>query len=160
MWFNYEVKMPRATTNQVNNSCINIDGEEWRDVAGYENIYQVSSAGRVRHLSTTIIEVSSSGEVISSRKTKEYILKQCSNNESYLHVGLVKNGKVNSVGLHRVVAEAFVPKHDGQTEVHHIDRNRRNNSIDNLIWVTPEEHRLYHKTRPDYGKRAQAEDSH
>ena len=77
MWFNCEVKMPRATTNQVNNSCINIDGEEWRDVAGYENIYQVSSAGRVRHLSTMMIEVSSSGEVISSRKTKEYILKQC-----------------------------------------------------------------------------------
>ena len=152
--------MPRATTEQVNNACINIDGEEWRDVAGYENIYQVSSAGRVKHLSTTIIEVSSSGEVISSRKTKEYILKQCPNKDGYLRVGLAKNGKVNSIGLHRVVAEAFVPKLPGQTEVHHIDRNRRNNSIDNLIWVTPEEHRLYHITRPDYGKRAQAEDSH
>ena len=76
--------MPRATAEQVNNSCINMDGEEWRDVPGYENIYQVSNLGRVKHLPTTIIEVSSSGEVISSRVTREYILKQCQNNQTYL----------------------------------------------------------------------------
>ena len=150
--------MPRATAEQVNNSCINIDGEEWRDVQGYENIYQVSSAGRVKHLPTTVIEVSSSGEVISSRPTREYILKQCQNNQTYLHIGLAKNGKVNSIGLHRVVAEAFVPKLANQIEVHHIDRNRQNNSIDNLIWLTPEEHRRCHKTRPDYGKRSRFPD--
>ena len=140
--------MPRATTEQVNNACINIDGEEWRDVVGYENIYQVSSLGRVKHLPTTIVEVSSSGEVIMSRTTKAYILKQCQNNQDYLHVGLVKNGKVNSIGLHRVIADAFVPRLPSQTEVHHIDRNRQNNDVSNLMWVTAEEHDNLHRDKP------------
>ena len=140
--------MPRATAEQVNNACIIIDGEEWRDVVGYENIYQVSSAGRVKHLPTTVIEVSSSGEVITSRATKEYILKQCANKWNYLIVGLVKNGKVNSVGLHRVIAEAFVPKLPNQTEVHHIDRNRQNNSVSNLQWLSSAEHDNMHKDKP------------
>ena len=83
--------MARATAEQVNNACIIIDGEEWRDVVGYENIYQISNFGRVKHLPTTVIEVSSSGEVITSRATKEYILKQYQNNQTYSHVGLVKN---------------------------------------------------------------------
>ena len=140
--------MPRATAEQANNACIIIDGEEWRDVVGYENIYQVSSAGRVKHLPTTVIEVSSSGEVITSRVTKEYILKQCQNNQTYLHVGLVKNGKVNSIGLHRVIAEAFVPKLPNQTEVHHIDRDRQNNSVSNLQWLSPAEHDDMHRDKP------------
>ena len=140
--------MPRATAEQVNNACIIIDGEEWRDVVGYENIYQVSSAGRVKHLPTTVIEVSSSGEVITSRATKEYILKQCQNNQTYSHVGLAKNGKVNSIGLHRVIAEAFVPKLPNQTEVHHIDRDRQNNSVSNLQWLSPAEHDDMHKDKP------------
>lgn len=140
--------MPRATAEQVNNACINIDGEEWRDVVGYENIYQVSSLGRVKHLPTTVIEVSSSGEVITSRVTKEYILKQCQNNQTYSHVGLVKNGKVNSIGLHRVIAEAFVPRLPQQTEVHHIDRNRQNNSVSNLQWLSPAEHDDVHRDKP------------
>jgi len=142
--------MPRATVEQVNNSCINIDNEEWRNIPGYEDIYQVSSLGRVKHLSTTIVEVSSSGEVIASRLTREYILKQCTNNQSYLHVGLVKDNKTNSIGVHRLVALAFVPKLIEQTEVHHIDSNRQNNTLTNLMWLAPEMHCSYHTTKRRY----------
>jgi hypothetical protein len=139
--------MPRATAEQVNNYCINMADEEWRDIPGYEDIYQVSSLGRVKHLSTTILEVSSSGEVVSSRSTREYILKQCQNNQNYLHVGLVKSNKTNSIGVHRLVALAFVPKLPDQNEVHHIDKNRQNNDVSNLQWVSFEEHYMFHRVR-------------
>jgi len=139
--------MARATSEQVNNACINIDGEEWRDIPGYEDIYQVSNLGRVRHLPTTILEISSSGEVILSRPTREYILKQCKNNQDYLHVGLTRNGKVNSVGVHRLVALAFVPKLPNQDEVHHIDKDRQNNAVENLQWVSFNEHYMFHRVR-------------
>lgn len=140
--------MPRATAEQVNNSCVNIDGEEWRDVPGYENIYQVSNLGRVKHMPTTVIEVTSSGEVISSRPTREYILKQCTNKQNYLVVGLVKNNKVNSIGVHRLIALAFVARLPTQTEVHHIDRDRQNNSVSNLQWLSPAEHDEMHRDKP------------
>ena len=146
--FNYEVKMPRATAEQVNNSCINIDGEEWRDVLDYESIYQVSTIGRVKHSPTTIVEVSSTGEVISTRQTKEYILKQSTNKFGYSVVGLTRNSKVNVIGVHRLVASAFIPHLDEQIEVHHIDVNSKNNSVDNLIWVSPREHDNLHRCKP------------
>ena len=139
--------MARATAEQVNNCCINIDGEEWRDVPGYEDIYQVSNSGRVKHLQTTIIEVSSSGEVVSSRPTREYILKQCTNNQNYFHVGLTRSGKVNSIGVHRLVALAFVPKLPHQDEVHHVDKDRQNNDVSNLQWVSYNEHYMFHRVK-------------
>ena len=140
--------MPRATAEQVNNACIIIDGEEWRDIDGYEGIYQVSSAGRVKHLPTTMVEVASNGTVIQTRITKEYILKQKAIKQDYMHVGLALNGSVNSIGVHRLIATAFIPRLPNQTEVHHIDRNRQNNSIDNLQWVTPTEHDNLHRDKP------------
>ena len=49
--------------------------------------------------------------------------------------------------IHRLLAEIFIynddPKH--KTEIHHIDKNKTNNKISNLKWVTPEQHREYHK---------------
>ena len=140
--------MPRATKEQVNNACIKIEGEEWRDVEGYEGIYQVSSVGRVKHIPTTRVEISQNGDVIQTRTTKEYILKQKAIKQDYMHVGLALGSSVNSIGVHRLIAAAFIPKLPKQTEVHHIDRNRQNNSIDNLLWVTPEEHIELHRDKP------------
>ena len=140
--------MPRATAEQVNNACIIIDGEEWRDIDGYKGIYQVSSVGRVKHLPTTMVEISSNGDVIQTRATREYILKQKAIKQDYIHVGLATGSSVNSIGVHRLIASAFVSRLPAQTEVHHIDRNRQNNSIDNLIWLTPEEHANMHRDKP------------
>jgi hypothetical protein len=51
-------------------------------------------------------------------------------------VGLSKNGRVRTKGVHRLVAETFIPCNDFKLEVNHIDGNKENNCMDNLEWVT------------------------
>ena len=63
-------------------------------------------------------------------------LKPCKNHEGYLRIGLSKNGKVKDFKLHRLLALTFIPNPDNLPEVDHIDRDRSNNNLENLHWVT------------------------
>lgn len=98
--------------------------EVWKDIEGYEGLYQVSNLGRVRSLNY-------------NHTDKEEILKPCFNHNGYLRVGLCKNGKRKPYRVHRLVGDAFVP---GRTKekcfINHIDKNRANNRADNLEWCT------------------------
>ena len=140
--------MPKRTAEQVDSARINMPGEKWADIEGYEGIYEVSSLGRVKHLQTTVLTISSRGDVIDTKKKDPYILKQCENKWHYKVVGLAKGSSVNSIAVHRLMAQAFLPRTPEQTEVHHKDRDRSNNSLDNLQWVTPEEHDDLHRDKP------------
>ena len=142
------MQLPKKTAEQVDSARINMQGEKWADVAGYEGIYEVSNLGRVKHLPTTVLTISYHGDVVSTRKTEPYIVKQCENKQHYKVVGLVKGKSVNSIAVHRLLAQAFLPRTPAQTEVHHKDRDRSNNSLDNLQWVTPEEHDDLHRDKP------------
>ena len=139
--------MPRKSPQQVNNACINAIGEKWSDVVGYEGIYQVSTLGRVRKQATTYLEISSSGEVISSKNSVPHILKQSISKYGYPVVGLTRDRKTAVTGVHRLVAAAFLPHFSNQTEVHHIDVNPLHNTPDNLRWVTEDEHKEFHRVR-------------
>ena len=96
--------------------------EIWRDVVGFEGIYQVSNTGIVRR--------------IYPNKTK--ILKQCKaggrTNKEYLYVNMSANGKYRSSSVHRLVAEAFIPNPEGLPQVNHIDEDKFNNCVGNLEW--------------------------
>lgn len=96
-------------------------GEEiWRDIPGYEGIYQVSNLGRVK----------------SFWNKKEKLLKPRPNKQGYLQVDLHKNNKSKFRLVHSLVMEAFVgPRPDG-LDVCHNDGNRRNNHLDNLRYDT------------------------
>lgn len=81
-------------------------------------------------------EVSSLGRV----KNKTQILKTLYNKDNDRpYISLYNNGLRKSVYIHRLVAEAFIPNPQGLPEVNHIDRDKRNNCITNLEWVTPKE---------------------
>ena len=97
--------------------------EEWRDVKGFEGLYQVSNLGRVRSLNYL-------------HTGKERVLKQCKNNHGYQQVTLYKDGKVKKGKVHRLVAEAFIPNPDGLPCVNHIDECKTNNIVTNLEWCT------------------------
>ena len=94
--------------------------EIWKDIEGYEGLYQVSNLGRVKSL----------------KSNKEKILKSNSNGHNYLRLLLCKNNKKKSLLVHRLVAKAFIPNIDNLPEVNHKDEDKTNNCADNLEWCT------------------------
>lgn len=108
--------------------------EEWRDVIGYEGLYQVSSMGRIRSVDRTIIDRNGI-----SRRLKGKVLRPELGNCGYLIIKLTKDGVKTSLVLHRLVAKAFLPDADWSLQVDHINGIRHDNRIENLRFVTPQE---------------------
>ena len=117
--------------------------EIWKDIKGYEGLYQVSNLGRVKSLSRYIF--ASNG----IRKSKERILKQAKarsggkgkreHKSVYYVVGLSKNSKSKTFRTHRLVAETFLQKIEGKSQVNHKDLNKLNNKLSNLEWCSHKE---------------------
>lgn len=99
--------------------------EEWRDISGYEGIYQVSNLGRVKSLVN-------GGQ--SRLNGKERILKPGENKYGYLSVNLCKYGNRKMFKIHRLVAQAFLSNSENFPEVNHKDENPKNNHSSNLEW--------------------------
>lgn len=96
--------------------------EEWKDIEGYEGLYQVSNLGRVKSLWFD----------------KEKILKAYKNRYGYLCIGLCKYGKKKTYKIHRLVASAFIENSNNYPEVNHKDEVKTNNNVNNLEWCTRE----------------------
>ena len=102
--------------------------EEWRQVIGYEGLYEVSSFGRVRS--------------VAHKWTKGRLLNlQVHKYDGYLQLGLTRNKKISTLRVHRLVAEAFLGPCPINKQVDHIDGVRTHNSVLNLRYVTPLENR-------------------
>lgn len=116
--------------------------EEWRDVVGYEGLYQVSDQGRVKSLERTFID-----KIGRERYVKERILKLTVDGWGYLVVTLCAGGKKNLM-VHRLVCEAFNDNRDEKPEVNHINEIKTDNRACNLEWCTRREN-LNHGTRSE-----------
>ena len=101
--------------------------EVWRDVKGYEGLYQVSNMGRVKSLERK----DRFGRVI-----KERILEPAVTHNGYLRVGLHVDGKRKMLRVHRLVCEAFHENPDNKSEVNHVNENKTDNRACNLEWST------------------------
>ena len=112
--------------------------EEWRDIPGYESFYQVSNLGNVRSIRFNKV-----------RNMKSW------DSHGYRAVELCINNNRYTVRVHQLVALAFIPNPENKPEVNHKDRNRSNNNVENLEWVTQSEniahaYRNGVKPRPTY----------
>lgn len=103
--------------------------EEWRDIKGFEGLYQVSNLGRVKSLKRFV-----RANTCGIRGISEKILSACISNSGYLSVVLCKNGKHKPISVHRLVAETFLPNPIDYKEVNHKDEDKLNNLLDNLEW--------------------------
>lgn len=109
--------------------------EIWKDIKGYENLYQVSNLGRVRSLDRITV----SGRGNGKRLIKGRILVGGVVNK-YHFVRLTQlDGSKKNFYRHRLVAEAFIPNPDNKPCVDHIDGNPNNNVLNNLRWATASE---------------------
>jgi hypothetical protein len=97
--------------------------ENWKDIKGYEGLYQVSDQGNVRSLHWR------GGNSIRNLVPKRH-------NRGYLKIELAKYGRAKTFLIHRLVAEAFVPKPNTSEDmvVNHIDEDKCNNAASNLEW--------------------------
>src|ERR1700743_2500861 len=94
--------------------------EIWKDIAGWEGLYAVSNAGRVKRI----------------LKNSEIILKPQRSTAGYPINALWRNNKRRNYFIHVLVAETFLPPRPTPShDVNHIDANRLNPHVDNLEWV-------------------------
>lgn len=102
--------------------------EIWKDIEGYEGVYQVSNFGRVKRVETN------------------RILKGRKDSKGYLMANLSKNSIVSNKTIHRLVAQAFIPNPENKQDINHIDEDKTNNNVNNLEWSTRKEN-CNHGTR-------------
>lgn len=100
--------------------------EIWKDIEGYEGLYQVSNLGNVRSLNYRGL------------KGCIHILKP-QNVRGYLVVPLSKNNTTRQYKIHRLVAQAFIQNLDNKPQVNHRDEDKLNNNVSNLEWNTSKE---------------------
>ena len=98
--------------------------EEWKEIPGYEGLYEVSNIGNVRRVS-------------------DLMVLKFSDLKGYCRVRLRKDGKRKMYLVHRLVAQAFIPNPLNLPQVNHIDENKKNNNIDNLEWCDQTYNNLY-----------------
>ena len=115
--------------------------EIWRNIDGFENLYQVSNLGRVK----SIEKIDSLGH-----KRKEKILKPITIKGGYLRVVLYKNNKTHRYLIHRLVASAFISNPNNLPEINHINEINNDNRVDNLEWCSREYNNQYSKNIPVY----------
>ena len=109
-----------------------LEGEQWKEVQQSEGLYYVSSKGRIK----------------SMQGYEAIIMKPYKNVAGYERVDITQYGIRRSALVHRLVAAAFLPlPKDIEMQLHHKDFNNRNNAVDNLEWLTPEEHKAKHERR-------------
>lgn len=103
--------------------------EVWKDVTGFEGLYEVSSYGNLRSVDRDILCNGGYYKHFNGKTIKTKL-----NKYGYPSAGLWYKGKRTDVVIHRLVAEAFIDNQNNYEQINHIDGNKTNNHVENLEW--------------------------
>lgn len=117
--------MPCLTNKKMENNA-----EIWKDIIGFEGLYQISNYGNVKSCKRMV------NAKYGKRLVNEKLLSLGKDRDGYLMVILCQEGIKKTVKIHRLVANAFIDKIDDKEIVNHIDSNKSNNILSNLEWVS------------------------
>ena len=126
--------------------------EIWKDVEGFEGLYQVSNRGRLKNVGHWVdrIYTKKNGTKIHDRLyIKEVILAlqkkhdKNTNKPTYAGHAFRKNGKYYNVLVHRLVAQAFIPNPNNYKIINHINGNGMDNRVENLEWCSYQHNNTY-----------------
>lgn len=124
--------------------------EQWRDVVGYSGYYQVSNLGQVRSVDRIITSTGRSSQILKGRLLKTYLR----GTYGYASVNVSKDGVVQCLYVHRLVAEAFIGPCPQNYQVRHGSKGKNNNSVTNLCYGTPSEDGLDKRRDGTHGGKA------
>jgi len=108
--------------------------EVWKDIKGYEGLYQVSNYGKVKSLKRKVY----SGKNRFRWHYERIMSNKKNNGNGYIVVSLNKNGRSQNKYVHRLVAEAFIENPNNLKYINHKDETKSNNNVKNLEWCTAE----------------------
>ena len=111
-----------------------MEQEIWKDVVGYEGLYRVSNLGRFFSLKDNSI------------------MSLYDDRRGYLKVFLIKDSKMKTKKVHRLVAQAFIHNEENKPCIDHIDGNTKNNAVSNLRWCTYKENSNFPLVRKKLSK--------
>lgn len=114
-----------------------MEKEIWKDIQGFEGLYQVSNIGGIKSLSRVCVQ---------RQRTyikKEQIMRKYFNRQGYLCVRLSKNNIQKGFLVHRLVAQAFIPNPENKQTINHKNGIHFDNRVENLEWATYLENNIH-----------------
>lgn len=140
-------------TNKEFLESITLEGEEWRDVVGYEELYVVSNLGRFASLKRSTTTRFGWVQNIPAK-----LMKPINSRSGHLIIILCKNGVPKHEGCHRLVALAFIPNINNMPIVEHLNCNPADNRVENLRWTDQKGNMSHPITRERQSKSAKKKD--
>lgn len=106
--------------------------EIWKDVIGYEELYEVSNLGKLRHKDVLVDDIKNNRKM----HIKQKYMKPCLGKRGYYVYVVSKNNKKKHLPIHRLIAIHFIPNPNDYPVINHINGNKLDNRIENLEWCT------------------------